>query len=97
MRTPIRFCAALGAAIVVGVAMMAHDLSMDLEWAVTPGQVADAQASGQAGVALKGGEMVRAPVRSEDAYLLPIKWALIGLAAGGLVFAGTGRRRSRRA
>ncbi|NEU13830.1 hypothetical protein G3T14_17100 [Methylobacterium sp. BTF04] len=93
MRTPIRVLAAIGAGVAVGLAVMARDYAMDLEWAVTPEQVADAKASGQAGVALGNGRMAVLPVRSEHADLLPIKWMLIGLAAGGVVFAGTGRRR----
>lgn len=95
MRTPIRLVAAIAAGVAVGVAVMAHDRAMDLEWAVTPDQVADAQASGKAGVAMKDGRMAASPVRSEDADILPVKWGLFGLAAGGLVFAGTGRRRRR--
>lgn len=95
MRLPIRFLAATGAGIAVGVAVMAHDRAIDRQWAVTRAQIADAQASGQPGVALKDGRMAIEPIPSEDADLLPLKWMAIGLCAGGIVFSGTGRRRPR--
>lgn len=93
MNVTVRSLAAAGAGIAVAVAVMAQDRMADRGWAVTAAQIADARASGQPGVAMKDGTMAERPVPSADAALLPVKWALIGLGAGALVFAGTRRRR----
>ncbi|MCK2054063.1 hypothetical protein [Methylobacterium sp. 37f] len=95
MRTPVRVFAALATAIAVGVAVMAHDRQIGAEWAVSREQIADAQAYGKPGVELAPGRMVTEPLPSEAAGRLPLKWILLGLAAGGAVLAGTGRRRPR--
>lgn len=93
MRTPVRIFAAAAVGLAVGLAVMAHDRQIGAEWAVSAEQIADAQAYGKPGVELPPGHMVTEPQRSEGAERLPLKWILLGLAAGGAVLAGTGRRR----
>ena len=92
MRTPVRVFAAAIVALAVGIAMMAHDRQTGAEWAVSPEQIADARAYGKPGVEVAPGRMVVEPLPSDDAARLPVKWILIGLAAGAAVLAGTGRR-----
>jgi hypothetical protein len=96
MRTPVRVFAALAVAVAVGISVMAHDRQIGAEWAVSPEQIADAKAYGKPGVEIAPGRMVVDPLPSEDAGRLPLKWLLVGLAAGGAVLAGTGRRRETR-
>jgi hypothetical protein len=93
MRLRTRLFASIMAGLVVGLALMAHDRARDVGWAVTAAQIADARASGQPGVALGPGRYATAPIPAEDAWLLPIKWLLVGLGAGFAVLAGTGLRR----
>lgn len=93
MRTPVRVFAALAVAVAVGISVMAHDRQIGAEWAVSREQIADAQAYGKPGVEIAPGRMVVEPLPSEGAERLPVKWILIGLAAGGAVLAGTGQRR----
>ncbi len=79
-------------AVVVGIAIMAHDRQSGAEWAVSPEQIADARAYGKPGVEIAPGRMVTEPLPSDGAGRLPLKWILIGLAAGAALLAGTGRR-----
>lgn len=88
-----RLLAAIVAALAAGLALMAHDRAKEIGWAVTPGQVADAKASGKPGVELGPGRYASEPIPAEDAWLLPLKWVLVGLGAGFAVLAGTGLRR----
>lgn len=92
MRTPVRIFAATAVALAVGIAVMAHDRQSGAEWAVSPEQIADARAYGKPGVEIAPGRMVVEPLPSDDAARLPVKWVLLGLAAGAAVLAGTGRR-----
>jgi hypothetical protein len=94
MRTPVRVFAAMAVALAVGLAVMAHDRQIGAEWAVSAEQIADAQAYGKPGVEIAPGRMVVEPLPSADANRLPVKWILLGLAAGGAVLVGTGRRRT---
>ncbi|WP_375464006.1 hypothetical protein [uncultured Methylobacterium sp.] len=89
-----RIMAALAAGCAVGVAVMAHDRARDAQWAVTPAQVADAQAHGRPGVEVAPGRFATDGIPSVDAALLPVKWVLLGLGAACAVLAGTGRRRA---
>ena len=93
MKPVTRVAAALFVALAVGLALMANDRARDLHWAVTPGQVADAKASGKPGVEIRPGHFATQPVPAEGAGWLPVKWALCGLGAGFAVLAATGRRR----
>lgn len=88
-----RILAALFAALAVGLALMANDRSRDRQWRVTPGQVADAKASGKPGVEIRPGTFAAEPVPADDAGWLPVRWTLCGLGAGFAVLAATGRRR----
>lgn len=92
LRTPVRVFAAAVVAVAVGIAIMAHDRQSGAEWAVSPEQIADARAYGEPGVEIAPGRMVTEPLPSDEAARLPLKWILIGLAAGAAVLAGTGRR-----
>jgi hypothetical protein len=94
MRTPVRIFAAAAVALAVGVAVMAHDRQIGAGWAVSAEQIADAQAYGKPGVEITPGRMVVEPLPSEQAARLPLKWVLLGLAAGAAVLVGTGRRRA---
>lgn len=93
MRSITRIVAALLAASAVAVALMANDDARDMRWAVTPGQVADAKASGKPGVEIRPGTFAAEPVQADGAWLLPLKWLAGGLGAGLAVMAVTGRRR----
>lgn len=88
-----RLAASIVAGVVAGAALMAHDRASDVGWAVTAAQIADARASGQPGLALGPGRYATAPIAAADAWLLPIKWLLVGLGAGFAVLAGTGLRK----
>lgn len=90
MRMRVRGLAALAAGIAVGLAVMAYDRGRDVAWAVTAAQIADARAYGKPGVELAPGRFIAEPVRAEGAGWLPVKWALLGLAAACAVLAGTG-------
>ena len=88
----MRAVAACLAGLAVGLALMANDNAHDAGWAVTPGQVADAKASGKPGVEIRPGSFVGEPLAASDAGWLPLRWALGGLAAALAVLAVTGRR-----
>ncbi|WP_336487134.1 hypothetical protein [Methylobacterium nigriterrae] len=92
LRMRVRILAALVAGLAVGLAMMAYDRARDAQWAVTPGQIADAQAHGRPGVEVAPGRFVDRPVPGEGAAWLPVKWLLLGAGAACAVLAGTGRR-----
>lgn len=90
----IRILVALVVAVFVGAGWMYVDRSRGAEWVVSPQQIADAKAQGKAGFAQRPGTVTVLPIRSETADLLPIKWALSGLVAGGLAFAVLSRRKT---
>lgn len=93
MRLRTRVVAAILAGLVVGLALMAHDRARSVGWAVTAAQIADARATGKPGLETVPGVFATRPVPAEDAWLLPVKWLLVGLGAGFAVLAGTGLRR----
>jgi hypothetical protein len=89
----IRVLIALIVAGVVGAGWMYMDRSRGAEWVVSPQQIADAKAQGKPGFEQRPGSVTVLPIRSETADFLPIKWALGGLVAGGMVFTALNRRK----
>ncbi len=89
-----RILIALAVAVVVGAGWMYMDRSRGAEWVVSPQQIAEAKAQGKAGFEQRPGTVTVLPIRSETADLLPIKWALGSLAAGGIAFAALNRRKT---
>ncbi|GHC73678.1 hypothetical protein [Limoniibacter endophyticus] len=94
MKRPVRLLIAAAAALVVGFGFMQVDKMRGAEWVVSPEQIEQAKAGGQAGVESRPGTVTVLPIRSETADALPIKWALAGLAAGFIAFRATGKKKT---
>ena len=92
----LRVVLALVVAAVVGGGFRMFDRTRGAEWAVSPAEIAAAQAGGKAGVETGRGSVTVLPIRSETADTLPVKWALAGIGAGAVCFAATRRRAPRR-
>ena len=71
-----------------------YDQQRGAEWDVPPQQIAAAKSQGKVGFETSPGTVAVLPIRSETADVLPVQWALAGLAAGTAVWVGTRRRRS---
>ncbi|ADY65416.1 MULTISPECIES: hypothetical protein [Rhizobium/Agrobacterium group] len=97
MNMPTRIVISLIAALLVGGGYMAYDKMRGAEWVVSPQQIADAKAGGQAGYESRPGTVTVLPIRSETADVLPIKWAIAGLVAGLLAFRSTGKKKAAKA
>jgi hypothetical protein len=97
MNMPTRIVISLIAALLVGGGYMAYDKMRGAEWVVSPQQIADAKAGGQAGYESRPGTVTVLPIRSETADVLPIKWAIAGLVAGLLAFRSTGKKTAAKA
>lgn len=77
-----RIVVALVVALVVGLGFMAYDKKTGAEWVVSPEQIA----AGNGSVETRPGTVAVRAIRSEIADVLPYKWAISGLIAGGLAF-----------
>ena len=77
-----RLVVALIVAVIVGFGLMYYDKKIGAEWVVSPEQIA----AGNGSVETKPGTVGVRAIRSETADLLPYKWAISGLVAGGLAF-----------
>lgn len=97
MNMPTRIVISLIAALLVGGGYMAYDKMRGAEWVVSPQQIADAKAGGQAGYESRPGTVTVLPIRSETADVLPIKWAIAGLVAALLAFRSTGKKKAAKA
>jgi len=94
MSTPRNLLLSAIVALAVGGGKMAFDNWQGAEWEVSPQQIADAKAAGKAGYESSPGTVAVLPIRSETADLLPFQWALYGLAAGALTFAGLRKKKT---
>jgi hypothetical protein len=97
MNMPTRIVLSLVAAIVVGGGFMTYDKMRGAEWVVSPQQIDEARASGQAGYESRPGTVTVRPIRSETADVLPMKWAMFALVAGLLAFRATGKKKAAKA
>jgi hypothetical protein len=97
MNMPTRIVISLIVAIVAGGGYMTVDKMRGAEWVVSPQQIADAKASGQAGYEERPGTVTVLPIRSETADALPVKWAMIAVVAGLLAFRATGKKKAAKA
>jgi hypothetical protein len=97
MNMPTRIVLSLVIAVLAGGGYMAYDKMRGAEWVVSPQQIADAKASGQAGYESRPGTVTVLPIRSETADALPVKWAMIAVVGGLLAFRATGRKKAAKA
>lgn len=81
-------------AVIVGGGAMAYDKWKGAEWVVSPEQIAEAKAGGDAGYQSTPGTVAVRPIRSEIADVLPFKWVLSGVAAGALTFISLRRKKA---
>ncbi|SER31492.1 hypothetical protein SAMN05216548_11512 [Faunimonas pinastri] len=93
MKLAARLSIALVAAVIVGGAFMAYDKSRGAEWEVSPQQIAEAKSRGQIGYETRPGTVAVVAIRKETADALPLKWAVVGVAAGAFVLSATRRRK----
>ena len=94
MPSAIRLILAAVVALAIGFGFRAFDGGGDAGWVVSPAQIAAAKAAGKPGYETSPGTVAVLPIRSETADILPFKWALAGLGAGGLVLAATRPRKT---
>jgi hypothetical protein len=90
----LRILASLVIAAVFGFGWMYIDNSRGAEWQVSPQQIAEAKAQGKRGYETRPGSIAVLPIRSETADILPFKWALGGLFAGGVALALLARKKA---
>ncbi|WP_337180949.1 hypothetical protein [Shinella sp.] len=81
-------------ALFVGGGAMAYDKWKGAEWVVSPEQIAEAKAGGNAGYQSAPGTVAVRPIRSEIADVLPFKWLLYGVAAGALTFVSLRKKKA---
>jgi hypothetical protein len=93
MNMPTRIVLSLVVALLAGGGYMTVDKMRGAEWVVSPQQITDAKASGQAGYESRPGTVTVLPIRSETADALPVKWAMIAVVGGLLAFRATGRKK----
>lgn len=86
--------ASAAVAVIVGGGAMAYDKWKGAEWVVSPEQIAEAKAGGDAGYQSAPGTVAVRPIRSEIADVLPFKWVLYGVAAGALTFISLRRKKA---
>lgn len=94
MKQSARILLALLVAVIVGGGYMAFDTWRGAQWVVSPQQISEAQARGEAGYASRPGTVTVRPIRSETADALPFKWAVTGLVCGFIAYRALGRRKS---
>jgi hypothetical protein len=97
MNMPTRIVLSLVVALLAGGGYMTVDKMRGAEWVVSPQQIADAKANGQAGYESRPGTVTVLPIRSETADALPVKWAMIAVVGGLLAFRATGRKKAAKA
>ncbi|ARO15317.1 hypothetical protein BVG79_01975 [Ketogulonicigenium robustum] len=78
--------------IVVAAGAMMKDKMTGAEWAVSPQQIAQAQAEGKPGFESAQGTVTVLPIRSEKADILPLTWILFGFAAGAATLVALRRK-----
>lgn len=94
MNTSTRLVLALVVAVIVGCGFMFYDKSRGTEWVVSPQQIEQAKAEGKAGFESRPGTVTVLPIRSEEADMMPFKWAMYGLVAGLVVFVRSRKRKT---
>ena len=93
MSVGVRVALAVAVALLVGY--VGRQVFGSPEYVVSPEQIAVAKAAGKPGYESSPGTVTVLPIRSETADLEPILWGALGLGAGALTFAATGRRAAR--
>ncbi len=90
MSVGLRVALAVVVAVLVGYG--GRQMFGSPEYVVSPEQIAAAKAAGRPGYESSPGTVTVLPIRSETAGLEPVLWGALGLGAGVLTFAATGRR-----
>lgn len=93
MNPALRLAICLVLALVFGGGKMALDKQRNVEWVVSPQQIAEARAQGKMGVTTRPGTVAGAPIRSEIADALPFSWAIFGIAGAAVGFFLTRQRK----
>jgi hypothetical protein len=78
--------------LIIFFSMMILDKVTGAEWAVSPKQIAQANAKGK--MVGSGGTVTGRPIRKSNAGSLPYKWAFFGFASGAICFVYLRRRRA---
>ena len=86
MNTTKRILISLLIGLAVAGGAMVKDKMTNAEWVVSPEQIAAAKAEGKAGFESSPGTVTVLPIRSEKADILPLTWAIFGIAAAAVSF-----------
>ncbi|MCM2395112.1 hypothetical protein NBH19_03320 [Rhizobium sp. S95] len=86
MNTTKRILISLLIGLAVAGGAMMKDKMTNAEWVVSPEQIAEAKAQGKIGFESSPGTVAVLPIRSEKADMLPLTWAMFGIAAAAVSF-----------